>query len=230
MIFKKAILIVHGFAGGTYDQEGLASYLELNRNFDVYQYTLPGHQKNLSKVKSSEWIKSSEDMIEWLINHGYHKIYLIGHSMGGVIATYLASKYKEVKKLVLAAPAFHYLEVKNKNLNISSSLKNIPKVIKTYGGDEVVARMLKLNVSALGEFMSLVRDYYDYPKDVTCPTLIIQGKNDNLVPLTSSKYVYDTIISKDKKLVYIDDLTHDVFRGDNPEEIYKLIESFLKRG
>ena len=26
--------------------------------------------------------------------------------MGGVIATYLASKYQEVKKLVLAAPAF----------------------------------------------------------------------------------------------------------------------------
>ena len=115
MIFRRAILIVHGFAGGTYDQEGLANYLELNRNFDVYQYTLPGHQKNLSEVKSNEWIKSSEDMIEWLISNGYRKIYLIGHSMGGVIATYLASKYKEVKKLVLAAPAFHYLEVKDKN-------------------------------------------------------------------------------------------------------------------
>ena len=95
MIFRRAILIVHGFAGGTYDQEGLANYLELNRNFDVYQYTLPGHQKNLSKVKSNEWIKSSEDMIEWLISNGYRKIYLIGHSMGGVIATYLASNIKK---------------------------------------------------------------------------------------------------------------------------------------
>ena len=230
MLFKKAILIVHGFAGGTYDEEGLANYLELNRGFDVYQYTLPGHNKNLSKVKSEEWINSSEEMINWLISKGYNKIYLVGHSMGGVIATYLASKYKQVKKLVLAAPAFHYLSVKNKNLNIAQSLKDIPNIIKTYGSDEIIARILKLNITALNEFMKLVRDYYDYPKYVNCPTLIIQGKNDNVVPLTSSKYVYDTIRSKDKKLMYMDNLTHDLFRGDNPEEIYKIIEKFLKKG
>lgn len=230
MLFRKAILIVHGFAGGTYDQEDLANYLELNKKFDVYQYTLPGHRKNLSKATSKEWIKSSEDMIEWLINNGYHKIYVIGHSMGGVIATYLASKYKEVKKLVLAAPAFHYLQVKEKNLNITASLKAIPKVVKIYGADEVVSRMLKLNIVAMKEFMTLVRDYYDTPKDVTCPTLIIQGKNDNLVPLTSAEYVYNTLKSEKKKIIYIDNLTHDVFRGDNPEEIFRLIENFLKRG
>ena len=226
MIFRKAILLVHGFAGGTYDQEGLANYLELNRNFDVYQYTLPGHRKNLSKVKSTEWIESSEKMIEWLITKGYHKIYLIGHSMGGVIATYLASKYKEVKKLVLAAPAFHYLDVKDKNLNIPESLKMIPKVVKTYGGDEIVSRMLKLNINAIGEFMTLVRDYYDFPKDVNCPTLILQGNNDNLVPLSSSKYVYESIKSKKKDIIYIDDLTHDVFKN---EKTYRIVEKFLKK-
>ena len=31
MIFRKAILIIHGFAGGTYDEENLANYLELNK-------------------------------------------------------------------------------------------------------------------------------------------------------------------------------------------------------
>ena len=230
MIFRKAILIVHGFAGGTYDEEDLANYLELNKNFDVYQFTLPGHRKNLSKVKYTEWINKSEEMIEWLISNGYNKIYLIGHSMGGVIATHLACKYKEVKKLILAAPAFHYLEVQNKNLNIAKSLKDIPKVIKTYGGDEVVSRMLKLDISGISEFMHLVRDYYDTPKDVCCKTLIMQGKNDNLVPLTSSKYVYDTIKSKDKKLVYIDNATHNLFRGKNKYEIFKLVQDFLKRG
>lgn len=226
MIFRKAILLVHGFAGGTYDQEGLANYLELNRNFDVYQYTLPGHRRNLSKVKSAEWIESSEKMIEWLITKGYHKIYLIGHSMGGVIATYLASKYKEVKKLVLAAPAFHYLDVKDKNLNIPESLKMIPKVVKTYGGDEIVSRMLKLNINAIGEFMTLIKDYYDFPKDVNCPTLILQGNNDNLVPLSSSKYVYESIKSKKKDIIYIDDLTHDVFKN---EKTYRIVEKFLKK-
>ena len=100
MLFRKAILIIHGFAGGTYDEEDLAFHLELNRSFDVYQFTLPGHNKNLSKVKYQEWIKASESKIEWLINKGYNNIYLIGHSMGGVIATYLSTKYRQVKKLL----------------------------------------------------------------------------------------------------------------------------------
>ena len=228
MLFKKAILIIHGFAGGTYDQEELANYLELNRGFDVFQFTLPGHEKNLSKVERASWISSAEDEIEWLIKNGYHKIYLIGHSMGGVIATYLASKYKEVKKLVLAAPAFHYLNVIKDDLNVTKSLKKAPKIIKDYGGDEVVARLLKFDLSVIKEFMELVKEYYNYPKEVTCPVLIIQGKSDNLVPITSSEYVYDNIKSKTKFLVFVEGLNHDVFRTVKKEKIYNIIEDFLK--
>ena len=67
MIFRKAILIIHGFMGGTYDEEDLANYLELERKFDVFQFTLPGHKRNLSKVKYGEWISKSEEMVNWLI-------------------------------------------------------------------------------------------------------------------------------------------------------------------
>lgn len=228
MLFRKAILIIHGFAGGTYDEEELANYLELNKNFDVYQFTLPGHNMNLSRVKYNEWINESEKQVKWLISNGYGNIYLIGHSMGGVIATYLATKYREVKKLVLAAPAFQYLSVVKDTLNVKKSMQVAPKIVKTYGTSEILSRFLKLNASSIGEFMSLVRHYYDYPKDVVCPILIIQGKSDDLVPLTSSKYVYDTVQSKVKKLVYVKGTTHDIFRSSNKLEIYNVIEKFLK--
>lgn len=228
MLFRKAILIIHGFAGGTYDEEELANYLELNRTFDVYQFTLPGHDKNLSKTNYRSWIESSEKKIEWLIDNGYKTIYVIGHSMGGVIATHIASKYSEVKKLVLAAPAFKYLNVVNEKLNIGKSLKDAPKIIKTYGGDEIIARFLKLNLTSVREFMDLVKKYYDCPSKVYCPILIIQGKNDNLVPVSSSKYVYDTVKSKTKKIIFVEDLTHDVFRWDNKLDIYNIVEQFLK--
>ena len=72
-MFRKAILIIHGFAGGTYDEEQLANYLELNRDFDVFQFTLPGHDKNLSKVEHQEWVTASANQIEWLIKNGYNK-------------------------------------------------------------------------------------------------------------------------------------------------------------
>ena len=62
----------------------------------------------IQKITYELWIDKAKQEIEYLINKGYKKIYVLGHSMGGVIATYIATQYKEVKKLVLAAPAFEY--------------------------------------------------------------------------------------------------------------------------
>ena len=226
MLFRRAILIIHGFAGGTYDEEDLANYLELNRLYDVFQYTLPGHNRNLSKVNYQDWIEKSENMVNYLLNHGYRNIYVIGHSMGGVIATYLATKYKEIKKLVLCAPAFKYFSV-NKS-NISKSFKSAPEIIKTYGRDEILSRFLKLNTSALKEFSNLVLKYYDKPKEVKCPILLIQGLKDDIVPIESSKYVYENVESSIKKIVYVKDLTHDVFNCGRNYELFKIIDRFLK--
>lgn len=228
MIFRKAILIVHGFAGGTYDEEELANFLELNPFYDVFQFTLPGHKTNLSKVKYEQWIDASKNQIEWLIENGYKNIYVIGHSMGGVIATYLAATYKEVKKLILAAPAFQYLIMENDKINVTKSLKSTPGIVKTYGIEEIFGRILKLNPSAVKEFMNLVKEYYNCPKDVFCPILIIQGKKDNIVRTSSSKYVYNSVKSKIKKIVYVNDLTHDVFYSKRSNEIYNIILKFLK--
>lgn len=229
MLFRRAILIIHGFAGGTYDEEKLANYLELNRFYDVFQYTLPGHSKNFSKVKYEDWIKKSEEMMEFLINNGYKTIYLIGHSMGGVIATYLAGKYKEVRKLILCAPAFQYLSVEKDKKNIKQSFAHTSSIVKTYGRDEIISRFIKLNPASLKEFSNLVLKYYDSPKSIYCPTLIIQGKNDDIVPISSSKYVFDNIQSEVKKIVYVNDLTHDTFKGKRANEVIKIIENFLKK-
>ena len=125
MIRRKAILMIHGFVGGNYDYGDLINELELVKNFDVFTYTLPGHEKLIVKnVKQKDWIKESERQIDILIQNKYKNIYVIGHSMGGVLATYLAYKYpKYVKKLVLAAPAFKYCCFDNDKLDIMKSIQ-----------------------------------------------------------------------------------------------------------
>ena len=224
-----AVMIIHGFAGGTYDEENLANYLELSIHFDVFQFTLPGHDKNLSSVEYTEWIDYSEEKLKWLIKKGYTRIYLIGHSMGGVIATYLATKYSEVKKLVLAAPAFQYLDMMDGEVNFKNSIKLAPHIFKTYGGGELISRFLKLNIKATKEFSLLIKEYGDCPKKLECPLLILQGTSDDVVPISSSQYVYDNAKSKTKKLVFIDEGTHDVFRSSHDAKVFKTVKSFLKK-
>ena len=227
MFKHKAVLIIHGFAGGTYDEEGFLFDCEQVRNFDVYQFTLPGHNVRSVKLSSKEeWIKASEDKLNFLIKSGYKTIYLVGHSMGGVIATYLASKYKEVKKLVLVAPAFSHLE--KEEGSILKASKKIPSIIKAYSFNEFETRVTKLPITALKEFLDLVDLYHYVYKDVDIPVMILHGSKDQMVPIKTTKDIYNELKNNHKVYVTIKNYYHDVFNGSKMHAINNEIISFLK--
>lgn len=227
--FRKAVLIIHGFAGGTYDEEKLAIHLELNRKLDVYSFTLPGHDvKSREKATCKAWIKNSEELLEYLIKNGYKKIYVIGHSMGGVIACHLAVKYKEVKRLVLAAPAFSHLASKESG-GIINAIEKSPELIKTYSSSEFFTRVKKLPVTALREFFQLVKAYQDTPEKIRIPVLILHGSKDQMVPPRSSEAVFAKINTRKKELIIIKNYFHDIFKGEKANLINEEIESFLTR-
>ncbi len=229
MFRRKAILIIHGYAGGTYDEEPLANYLELERSFDVYSFTLPGHDvRDKKKATNENWINESERQIKYLINNGYKKIYVIGHSMGGVIAAYLGSKYKEVKKLVLVAPAFTCIASKEAGGLIAAIFK-IPDLIKAYSFNEIATRVNKMPLSSEKEFINLVEDHKNDINNITVPIMFIHGTKDQLVPINSTEKIYENYKSNKKKLLVVEDYYHDVFKGEKVELICKEIKCFLKK-
>ena len=226
--YRKAVLIIHGFAGGTYDEEPLFFHLQPKLEFDVYNFTLPGHSTNLSTdVTYLDWIKSVDEKISQLKNMGYNKIYVIGHSMGGVLATHAAIKNPEVKKIVLVAPAFSYLSTTGENI-LAKALKNGPEIIKKYRAKEVLSRFLKVSVVQVREFTKLVELSQANPSMLNVPTLIVQGLDDSIVPYESSEHIFKEIHSP-KWLIELDGVTHDVFRGVKVDEINKEICTFLKK-
>lgn len=228
MIFRKAILIIHGFSGGPFELEYLSNNLEFQRKFDVFTFTLPGHEFNNDRLKHTDFIKSAEEHIELLINYGYKDIYLIGHSMGGVIACYIASKYKEVKRLVLISPAFHYLAVIDDKIDVIESIKSGANILKEYKFDNLFGKVTKMPLNAPIEFMHLVKEYYDTPRLVDIPTLIIWGTSDNVVPQSSVNYVYDTLKSRYKYLLIVKDANHNPIKGIRKEDVTREIIKFLK--
>ena len=229
MCRRKAVLIIHGLAGGTYDEEILANYIEVNRQLDVYAFTLPGHDvRDKKKSTCEEWMKESENQLKFLLNHGYKKIYLVGHSMGGVIATHLAKKYKQVKKLVLAAPAFTSIASKEEG-GIINAIMNVPDLIKAYSVNEFATRIGKLPLSAEKEFIKLIEKYKDEIYDIKIPVLFLHGNTDQLVPTKSSINIFEKLDNDKKQLIIIDGYHHDIFRGDKVEKICAEVETFLKK-
>lgn len=228
-LFRKAILVIHGFAGGVYDQEYLTHRLELVSNYDVFTFTLPGHDGDFKhKITYKDWIKKVDSEMQFLINNGYKTIYVIGHSMGGVLASYAASKYNEVKKLVLVAPAFRISGYEQEKININTALTATPKIFEEYGAKLVANRLLKLPANCYLEFFKIVKELQDTPKNIKIPTLIFRGNKDFIVPQEAVEHVYNEIENRHKKIVLLDKTTHDVFREKLKEEATDLIKSFFK--
>ncbi|MCY7518237.1 alpha/beta fold hydrolase, partial [Bacillus safensis] len=105
-------LCIHGFTGAPYEVEPLAQYLKQTADWEVQSVTLPGHgdELQLKGILYQEWIATAE--LELLsLYRTCDTVYLIGFSMGGMIASYLAAKYP-VARLVLLSAAAKYVNPK----------------------------------------------------------------------------------------------------------------------
>ncbi|PJZ70516.1 hypothetical protein CH373_05455 [Leptospira perolatii] len=109
-----AILYIHGYgasrAEGEYSVDRIASALKAN----TYYLRLPGHGTNNEDHRDTdypEYLKVSEDSF-LMMNQLGEKVVIVGTSMGGLIATYLASKYPDkIAGIVLLSPFYDYAPV-----------------------------------------------------------------------------------------------------------------------
>ena len=223
LLFRKAIVIIHGFTGSLYDNEYLMNYLEYDSHFDVYARTLPGHNKDrFSDATVGEWKKSVDDEIKRLINNGYKTIYVIGHSMGGILASYVASRYKEVKKLVLVNAAFDYLNFKQNKNDIKD--RDFSKYSHLW------QKALRTSPFMINEFRKLVKESNNILPKVNCDVLILRSVKDEIVPISVGESIYENVSSKNKYLTSVLEASHVVLKGEKKEIVSEYIRKFLKGG
>lgn len=222
-LFRKAIVIIHGFTGNLYDNEYLMNYLEDESMFDVYAETLPGHDKDrFSDASVADWKESIDNIMKRLINNGYTKIYVIGHSMGGILACYAATRYKEVKKVVLVNAAFDYFNFKQNKSDIKDS------DMSKYGG--LWQKVLRTSPFIVNEFRKLVKEGPEILKDVKCELLVLRSVNDGIIPYDTGDMIINGVNSKEKYITDILDAGHRVLRSDKKEIVSEYIKWFLKGG
>lgn len=109
-------------------------------------------------------------------------ITLIGSSFGGLTAVWLAQKYSQVQKLVLLAPAFGFPGSwfdRFPQAELEQWQKSGYKNIYHYGED----KLLPLHY----EFLADGDRYKRKDLKRSLPTLIIHGKNDDVVPIEVSR-------------------------------------------
>nr|WP_263323823.1 alpha/beta fold hydrolase [Neobacillus sp. Marseille-Q6967] len=222
-------LCIHGFTGAPYEVEPLAEYLNIHTDWVISVPTLPGHGVTLSLkgVHYQQWIDHAENELKKLIQ-SCDQVYVIGFSMGGMIASYLAAKYP-VDKLVLLSAAALYLNPKQMASEIRSMVKDTIK--GNLSNNELFQRYKRkikaTPITATFQFRRLVSFIKPLLPQVEVPTLIAQGECDGVVPPKSAEYLYRTISAKTKKLAYIKDSNHHICHCEEKEALFSEVYDFL---
>ena len=170
---KKPLLIcIHGFGKRTTDEyANLVKYFEKDCEIIVpklFDQTIP-EDRNWE-----DWVKRAMAPV---LENKNRDVYLIGYSMGGVIASYIAMKCPNVKKLFLLAPAFSFL-------NLTTAKRTVKEVVKP---DKYYPEYPEMTADITRTFMSVVNNCKDSIKFVTCPVFFFHCMKDNTIPYTVSE-------------------------------------------
>lgn len=224
-----ACMLIHGYTGGPFEVQPLADFLNEKTDWQIYVPTLPGHGETLEldDLTYDEWLQAIESLFQEL-KEIYETIYVIGFSMGGMIAGYLAGKYA-VDKLVLLAAARKYISVKHMAEEvgdvITDALKGQLMDNEFYTNFRKKRETVPLRANL--EFTKLIRHTKPYLRKINIPVLIVQGQNDPVVPAKSVDYLNKEIQSEIKEVVLFDQSMHRLCLASDKDVLNELVYDFL---
>lgn len=221
--------MIHGYTGGPKEIEPLLRYLQEHTKWRIEVPVLTGHGEKLEldEVTYDEWLEDAEKALLELKKE-CDTVYIIGFSMGGMIAAYLAAHH-EIDKLVLLSPARKYLSFKYLSQYIADMIRDGFKgkleenKIFLHYKSKLAAVPFKANV----EFMKLVNETKKHLDDITTPVFIAQGQKDGLVPYQTVYSLDKEIGSDQKEVVIFEQSNHMICLGDDSEVLNRMVLQFL---
>jgi carboxylesterase len=226
-------LLIHGFTGAPSDLGQLGDYLR-DAGHTVVMPTLAGHggsRLDLERVSWLDWIHSVEKELTALLKE-HEQVHLVGFSMGGLIATYLANKYRDrIRSLTLLSTPIYTINPKQLFKTIAEAIQ---KSMRNHPGgarDEDVQRYLNkvksTPVRALVHFRRLVQTVKPLVEEIEMPLLVVQGELDDLVEARSATYIYEASRSNVKELRYYPQSRHMICVDCEAEQVMEEVVSFI---
>lgn len=167
------------------------------------------------------WLQRARTALEQTLKE-HNNVVIVGFSMGGVIASYLATLYQP-QKLILIAPAFAYI---SPDIFVHQINNKVNQLLKPKEDDDYDISLPK---SFYATFMEIIKQLRKYISKVSCPVLLLHGDQDEVISIKSSYYAYEAIPHQQKRLYMIHGGTHRLLK-ESPlnEDAYAMIKMFLK--
>jgi acylglycerol lipase len=247
---QAVVVIVHGLAehSGRYDY---VTQKLMENQFSVYRSDHRGHGKSGGVRGDNDdldkYLKDTDLVVSLAVqDHPGKSVFMLGHSMGGLIAAaYGAVHGSKLKGQILSGaavdfnPLFDQLKETYTEAIGSELMPNAlgavvcrdPEVVKAYEDDPLVLKAITLRL-LYTTFIQGIGWLHNSIPNYQIPCLILHGGNDLIVPNSASQWFYDHIGSQDKTLKIYPECYHEILneREEKDQVIADIVHWITGRG
>lgn len=229
-MMKTGILFIHGFTGNTVEVQPLADFIaEKNEKIICSIPTLSGHgvELKLHGVRATHWFRDVENAYRTLASKVDHVV-VVGFSMGGVLALYLALRYP-VERLVLLSAAVKYIDPKQLYLVAKELLMNRKNLTEEQNRwlQHCFYQAKNMNPMAIKSFTEVVHQVTPYLAEIKQPVMIVQGEKDGLVPRETADYLFEHLGSTEKIKYLSENGHHHICFSDDRNKWFEQVYDFI---
>lgn len=225
-------LLIHGFCDTTDAVVTLADYLEENK-IASYSVLLAGHgtsPENLASTTWRDWYESAASGLGKVLAWEYQQTIVAGLSLGAALSLLLAAKEESMDGIILLAPLIQLDSIALKFLPLLKHLMSFRSVDVEESQKPYDVKRFKYDrepLSAYEELQKLTKAVREHLPQVTVPTLIIQGTNDNTLNPDHAKEAYQEISAKQKDLLMLPGAEHVITCHPSRKKAYPAIIDFI---
>lgn len=248
---RAGVIIVHGFGEHSGRYGALTDHL-ISHSYSVTGYDhrghglsdgLPGHVENFT-----EYEEDLDKVIAWVRSQSASPtIYLIGHSMGGLVTLrYLARKNVVVAGAIISSPLIgiavavpaHKLMIARVGARMAprlrldngldpATLSRDPEVGRAYAADPLVNR--KVSAKWFAEAGRAMTEMKDWAPRVSLPVLIMHSTKDQIANVDSTRELFERLGSLDKELEIYEGFYHELFNEPEKHEVFERVTNWLDK-
>jgi len=244
---KHAVLLLHGFTGSPEQFNHLATQFQVEK-IPFYAPNILGFGLNttqlLQTVRYEDWLREALEHYDAL-HLLAEEISVIGHSMGGLLATFIA-QHRPVKNLILSSPAYYAIDgdMKYKKILFTPVLGKIyswvvPFLPKSLHDDRQttydtldtsiainVFQYLAVPVECIIEFFKL-QEHVDIKQAHFGSLIILYGKHD--VTINNAKtFAYLAQHQIKHQDFGFENSAHNIFEDYDRDQICKTVINILQ--
>jgi carboxylesterase len=230
-------LLLHGFTSTPEEMRWLGLDLA-ERGYSILGARLAGHgthPRDMARTRFHDWLISVEEGLA-LLRGAAERVFVVGQSMGGLLALLAAANYPLSGAVTMATP---FTTTPGRPSPLLRLLGGLRPMVRKEGVEldpELGGRREK-DYPAYAVYPSRI-----YPEVATLqcevatavprirvPVLLLQSRDDGMIPPDSMERLYEALGTADKEKVWLEGLGHGMVRAPGRQVVFDAVAGFLER-